>query len=327
MRLFSKRTYSFFAGPMFGSSRLVSQIPISPELSSFKEFEHIPQRLGKYVYSDQTANPKSVFLEQISSKTFSKSKRNLECVLAEYPEAVLQELTEKYNLSIVVYGLTGPDMWQGKYTNGFVLEDLDREKGRKSSRLLLPATQCANVKNAKVYFAERLIEVIDKRNSNEILGKTKDVQELRLKAVGFLANPKHNFYVDIDEILKDDTMHHVLSTTLKINENLGVHYIDMYTKASRYIEWRQKWRWLLGFGKHLSSSLEKHGVFQTGSWTKMIMDRWILILLGGGVSLGGITAILQKAKKKVDDSVTTAKGLVIGTNTANTANSATQDHD
>ena len=96
----------------------------------------------------------------------------------------------------------------------------------------------------------------------------------------------------------------------------------MYSQASNYIERRRRWRAVLGIGKNISDRLEKHGIVKKdhiSSWSNIVrgnplFDKWLLLLLGGGVSLGGITAIIKKARKKVGDTVNSTKSIITGKN-------------
>ena len=56
----------------------------------------------------------------------------------------------------------------------------------------------------------------------------------------------------------------------------------------------------------------RHILFSPTFKGNPIFDKWILLVLGGGISLGGVAAMIKKAKKKVDDSIGAAKEKIIG---------------
>lgn len=304
---------TWFSTPKMSTTKidLINRIPIDRDLTEFNEFRKIPYRDGKFRYMNPERTPRSVFLETVSDKEFSQVKKNVQAALANYPDDVIEDMSSRYGIRIVTYDMIGPSLWQGDYNNGFL-------KDHKS--IFLPRSQCMKVGDAKVYLGERLIELVDAHNRNEsILGENKDVRDKRLETVGFLVNPKNRLYVDIDQILAENNMHHVLEMTMKANLNLGVHFVDLYSEASRYIERRRRWHAILGFGKTVGDKLEKHGIVKKDSltsWSNIVkgnplIDRWLLILLGGGVSLGGITALIKRAKKRVSEGVDKAKDMVV----------------
>jgi len=290
---------------------LINKISVDGDISKFTEFKPIPQRAGKFIYTSSNRIPKSVFLENVSDKSFSQAKSNIQTALADYPNDVISDMLSKYKISIVVYDMIGPSMWQGDYSDGFT-------KG--SNIIFLPRSRCSSVGDVKVYLGERIIEIISANTYDPILGDDRAVRQKRLKTVGFLMNPKNRFYIDIEQILAENNMHHVLMTTLKADTNIGLHLIDLYAEASRYIERRRRLLAIFGFGKRISDKLEQYGIVKKDnltSWSNILkgnplIHKWILLILGGGVSLGGITALLKKAKNKVTESVDKAKEMVVG---------------
>ena len=290
---------------------LINRIPIGKELSEFKEFEPVCRRQGKFLYTDPQSVPKSVFLENVSEKSFQTAKTNIQTILSEYPNDVIEDMVTKYGTRVIIYDLTGPDMWQGRYSNGFLKGTTD---------ILLPVSQCMNVGNAKVYFGERFVELVNAHNSGLILHNDKEISNRRIKAVGFLLNPQHRFYMDIEQILAEDCMQHVLKSTLQANINLGVHFIDLYADAGYFVERRKRWRAILGFGNKIGDKLENYGIIKKDNLvtygniikSNPIFHKWMLLLLGGGVSLGGITAMVKKVKRKMAESMNTVRETVVG---------------
>lgn len=292
-------------------SELINKIPIDSNISKFSEFKPIHDRNGKYIYTSSSRTPKTVFMENVSENLFSDAKSNIQLALSEYPNNVIDDLVSKYKINITVYDMIGPSMWQGDYSNGFI-------KGNNT--ILLPRSRCSNVSDTKVYLGERLIEIVSSQTYDPILGDDKIIRNKRLKTVGFLMNPKNRFYIDIEQILAENNMHHVLLTTLKADTNMGLHLLDLYSDASRYIERRRRLLAIFSIGKRINDKLDHYGIIKKDSLTSWgniikgnpLIHKWILILLGGGVSLGGITAMIKKAKKKLSESVDKAKEIVVG---------------
>jgi len=237
---------------------------------------------------------------------------------SDYPNDVLDDMVSKYNTRVVVYDITGVDMWQGEYTDGFLMKNT----------IFLPRSRLDKVKDAEVYFAKRFTELMDFHHEGTILkevlpehkDRASEIYDMRLKAVGFLANPKHRFYLDIEEILGEDTMHFILKRTLAANPNVGVHYLDLYADASKYIERRRRWRSFLGIGKKVSDKLEKQGIIKKNTWSNWakivrsnpLFDKWMLLMLGSIGGATGLTAIAKKMKKKAEDATNAVKEKVTG---------------
>lgn len=312
-RVQSRSISTWFSKPKIPVEKLelISKISINNDISKFTEFKPIPQRPGKFIYTSSSKVPKTVFIENVPDKSFSQAKANIHTALTDYPNEVLSDVLSKYKINIIIYDTIGPSMWQGDYGDGFT-------KGQNT--IFLPMSRCLSVSDVKVYLGERLIEIISSNTYDPILGDDRTVRNKRLKTVGFLMNPKNRFYNDIEQILAENNMHHVLITTLKADTNMGNHLIDLYSEASRYIERRRRLNAIFGFGKSISDKLEQYGIVKKDnltSWSNILrsnplIDKWILIVLGGGVSLGGITALLKKAKNKVTESVDKAKEMVVG---------------